>query len=62
MKFKLFQLVRKLENVKASHTRDGKIHCLLKDNSRPTVENLDDLFKLGVDSVDYDALGIKNLE
>lgn len=62
MKFKLFQFVRKLENVEAAHTRDGKIHCLLKDNSRQTVENLDDLFKLGVDSVDYDALGIKNLE
>lgn len=62
LKFKLFQIVRKLDNVKAAHTRDGKIHCILKDNSRQTVENPDDLFKLGVDSVDYGSLGIKNLE
>ncbi|CAG2221387.1 unnamed protein product [Mytilus edulis] len=46
LKFKLFQIVRKLDNVKAAHTRDGKIHCILKDNSRQTVENPDDLFKL----------------
>ncbi|CAG2199234.1 unnamed protein product [Mytilus edulis] len=46
LKFKLFQIVRKLDNVKAAHTRDGKIHCILKDNSRQIVENPDDLFKL----------------
>ena len=36
--------------------------AFLKDNSRQTVENQDDLFKLGVDSVDYGSLGIRNLE
>ena len=32
-RFKLLQFVKKLDKVKAAHTRDGKIHCLLMDNT-----------------------------
>jgi hypothetical protein len=53
LRFKLLQFVKKLDNVKAAHTRDGKIHCLLMDNTRVAIENPDDLFKLGVDLDQY---------
>ena len=46
LRFKLLQFVKKLDKVKAAHTRDGKIHCLLMDNTRVAIENPDDLFKL----------------
>jgi hypothetical protein len=32
------------------------------DNTRFAIENPDDLFKLGVNSVDYNMLGLKDLE
>lgn len=62
LRFKLLQFVKKLDKVKVAHTRDGKIHSLLMDNTRVAIENPDDLFKLGVNSVDYNMLGLKELE
>jgi len=62
MRFKLLQLVKGLNKVKTVFTRDGKIHCNMKDNSKIVIENSDDLFKLGLDEVDYKSLGIVDLE
>lgn len=62
MRFELLQLVKGLNNVKTVFTRDGKIHCNMKDNSKIVIENPDDLFKLGLDEVDYKLFGIVDLE
>lgn len=62
MRFKLLRLVKGLNNVKTVFTRDGKIHCNMKDNSKIVIENPDDLFKLGLDEVDYKSFGIVDLE
>jgi hypothetical protein len=34
----------------------------MKDNSKIVIENPDDLFKLGLDEVDYKLFGIVDLE
>ena len=62
MRFELLQLVKGLNNVKTVFTRDGKIHCNMNDNSKIVIENPDDLFKLGLDEVDYKLFGIVDLE
>ena len=62
LRFKLLQFVKKLDSVKFVSTRDGKIHCQMKDNSKIVEENPDDLFKLGVESVNYKALGLTDLD
>lgn len=61
LRFKLFQMVRKNEDVKNAHTRDGKIICVLKNGTKAVIESPDDLFKIGVDDVDYRALGLTEL-
>ncbi|VDI07398.1 Hypothetical predicted protein, partial [Mytilus galloprovincialis] len=62
MRFKLFQFVKKIETVKSVFTRDGKIHCLTKNNSKFVIESPDDLFKIGVDHVDYSLFGMGDLD
>lgn len=62
LRFKLFQMVRKHEGVKNAHTRDGKIHCFMKNGgARVVIESPDDLFKLGFQDVDYKKLGLTEL-
>lgn len=61
LRMKLLQYVKKLENVNAAFTRDGKVQCIMKDGKKFTVENPDDLFNLGEDDVDYGELGLPNL-
>ena len=49
-------------NVKGATTSEGRILCWLKSGSgdnRPTlIESPDDLFKLGLDQVDYKEFGL----
>ncbi|CAG2247274.1 unnamed protein product [Mytilus edulis] len=62
LRFKLFQLVRKNDDVKNAHTRDGKIHCFMKNGGdRVVIASPDDLFKLGIVDVDYKKLGLTEL-
>ena len=61
LRFKLFQMVRKVDEVKNAHTRDGKIICTLKNGTKAIIESPDDLFKIGVVDVDYRALGLAEL-
>lgn len=61
LRFKLFQMIRKLDDVKSAYTRDGKIHCVLKNGGKFIVESPDDLFKLGIDEIDYRRLGLSEL-
>ena len=61
LRFKLFQMVRKLEDVKNAHTRDGKTICTLKNGTKAIIESPDDLFKLGIDEIDHHALGLTEL-
>ena len=61
LRFKLFQLVRKLDIVKNAFTRDGKIHGVLKSGAKFMIESPDDLFKIGVDEIDNKALGLAEL-
>ena len=67
----LHYLKKKVPVVKNAWTIDGKIHCTKKrppdlaerDCPRKiyTIDTPDDLFKLGVDSVDFDKLGLADL-
>lgn len=61
IRLKLLTFVKKLDNVKSAYTRDGKIICNMTNNKKITVENPDDLFKVGVDEVDYREFGLSDL-
>jgi hypothetical protein len=62
LRFKLMQMARKCDGVKSMYTRDGKIHCVLRNATDVMViESSDDLFKLGVENVDYKKLGLSEL-
>ena len=58
LRFKLFQMVRKCEDVKSASTRDGKIICSLQNGTKAVISSPDDLFKLGFQDVDYQKLGL----
>ena len=61
LRFKLFQMVRKHDDVKSAHTRDGKIVCIMKSGTKVILESPDDLFRIGIDEVDFPALGLNEL-
>ena len=67
-RLKLFHYVKDLNYIEKVWTVDGKIFCVKKtapgvtDQSKPIViENADDLFKLGEDTVDWAKLGLSDL-
>ena len=60
LRAKLLHYVKREERVASAYTRDGKIICQLRDNSRIMLESPDDLFKIGL--TDYHALGLSNLD
>ena len=61
LRFKLFQMVRKCEEVKSASTRDGKIICYLQNGTKAVISSPDDLFKIGFQDVDYQKLGLAEL-
>lgn len=61
LRFKLLHIVKDCDEVKAAFTRDGKIHATVKDGSKVVIDNPDDLFKLGIDAVDFQKLGLADL-
>ncbi|CAG2243329.1 unnamed protein product [Mytilus edulis] len=58
LKFKLLFYIKKQTNVKSAFTKEGRIHCTLNNDSKVTIDSPDDLFKIGMDTVDYKALGL----
>jgi hypothetical protein len=58
LRLKLLQYVKNIDNVKSAVTRKGKIHCVMKNGKKMTVDNPDDLFHLGVTDIDYGELGL----
>ena len=62
LRAKLFSFARNHPNVKGASTSEGRILCWHKSGSgdnRPTlIESPDDLFKLGLDQVDYKEFGL----
>ena len=62
LRFKLLSMVKKHPDVEFAYTRDGKIHAVMNDDTKKTVENPDDLFKLGFTDVNYQELGLVNLD
>lgn len=70
LRSRLLGYVKRIPNVEKAWCIDGRIHCQKRvptglppaDQPRPTViETPDDLWKLGVDTVDYAALGLGHL-
>jgi hypothetical protein len=61
LRFKLFQLVRKSDDVKNAFRRDGRILGTLQNGTKFSIESPDDLFRIGVDEIDYKALGLAEL-
>jgi hypothetical protein len=70
LRARLLGYVKKIPAVEKAYTVDGRIHCHLRSpvglppNQRPKpviVETPDDLFRLGVTSVDYQELGLQYL-
>lgn len=68
LRFRLLMYVKSVECVEKAWTVGGRIHCQLKTITSDgrakivTVESPDDLFKLGVNSVDYGRLGLGYLQ
>lgn len=63
LRFKLLHLVKRTEGVKAAYTRDGRIVCIMNNagNTKVTIDSPDDLFKIGVDDIDYQSLRMADL-
>ena len=62
LRAKLFRIASTHPTVKNATTNNGKIICWLKEPTGPhpiEIDSPDDLFKLGVDSVDYNELGLR---
>ena len=53
LRFKLLHCIKSMDLVKSVTTRDGKMHCQMKNGRKEVVENPDDLFKLGVNNITY---------
>ncbi|CAC5376002.1 unnamed protein product [Mytilus coruscus] len=62
LRLKMLNMVKKHDNVMSVFTRDGKINCFLRNGRKKIIENPDDLFEVGFDSVDYSALGLSKLK
>jgi len=65
MRAKLLGMAKECDNVEACFTKDGKIMCFLKNDKRAikrpvVIETPDDLFKVGLDEVDYVRLGLRD--
>ena len=50
------------EMVSGCYTRDGAIHCTLKNGSRCVIRSPDDLFHVGAQDVDFDDLKLSYLK
>ena len=49
LRAKLLPSVKRQDDVNQAFTREGRIICVMRDNSKVTVENPDDLFcRLGI--------------
>jgi hypothetical protein len=64
LRFKLFHYIKSMDLVKSVTTRDGKMHCQMKNGKKEVVETPDDLFKLGVNNihVTYTDFGLLDME
>lgn len=60
MRLKLKAVVKDIDGVSKVFTKDGNIHCD-KGGSHFVITSPDDLFNLGVDSINYEELGLPNL-
>lgn len=58
LRARLLRVMKGLTNVKSAFTRDGVIHCYLQNDSHMIVQSPDDLFRLQVDSVYFEELGL----
>ena len=71
LRAKLLALVKRLDNVDKAWTVGGSIHCTKKVlpgltpgvNHRPVIviDTPDDLFKLGLEQIDFRSLGLTHL-
>lgn len=59
-RLKLKAVVKDIDGVSKVFTKDGNIHCD-KGGSHFIITSPDDLFNLGVDSINYEELGLPNL-
>ncbi|MEW8544340.1 MAG: hypothetical protein AB2693_12470 [Candidatus Thiodiazotropha sp.] len=60
LRLKLKSVVKDIEGVTKVFSKDGNIHCD-KGGSHFVISSPDDLFNLGVDSINYEELGLPNL-
>ncbi|CAC5417284.1 unnamed protein product [Mytilus coruscus] len=51
-------LHKKQTSIKSAFTKEGRINCTLSDESKVTIDSPVDLFKIGMDNIDYKALGL----
>lgn len=58
LRSKLFGYVKSLPNVARANVNNGKIFCNILDGTLIIVESPDDLFKLGINDIDYNRLGL----
>ena len=58
LRSKLMRYAKDLHNVQRVNSSNGRIHCNLVDGTHVILDNPDDLFKLGVTSIDLEKLGL----
>lgn len=61
LRLRLKDVVKSTEGTSAVFTKNGDVHCTYK-GKHTVVASPDDLFKIGLDSIDLEALGLKDLE
>ena len=59
LRARLLRVAKDLPNVKSAFTREGVIHCYLQNGSHMIVESPDDLFRLGLDDINLEELGLQ---
>ena len=60
---RLLYSCKNTDSVSKCHTRDGAIHCIMKEGGkRVVIHSPDDLFLIGAQDVDYDDLKMSHLK
>jgi hypothetical protein len=58
LRSKLLGYIKSIDGIRSVSTKNGRIFCNTSDNKLVIVDTPDDLFELGVNTVDYHRLGL----
>lgn len=62
LRAQLLNMVKDQTHVESVFTREGIFHCNMANGSHILVQSPDDLFRLGLDDVDLNELGLPHVD